>query len=555
MITSELTFIRILAMTAVAVAALWLAGTARGAWTDCTRSGVTVTMTTDGTSEDTLSVGGDGAILANGTQCADATTANTDSIRLLDSAPPTGNVAPHLTIDLSGGPFAPGATDEPGSTSDEIEIHLELSAVALPVLTVVGGPGDDHIVAGALGLNLNADEPDDDVDVTYDVTDSDLGNAVLDRLVGADGNDQLSNAGGEGTGGAWPFSTPLLDGGPGNDTLSAGAEDARLVGASGDDLLRGGPDDDDELEGGPGFDRLDGGYGSDRLDGGPGDDWALYGTAPGPVSVTLPGGTASGGDGYGATDTFTSIEQLEGSAFDDRLVGDSGDNRIFAGGGNDTVLGRGGADSIRGFDGDDTVDGGPGDDPELAGDAGNDTVRGGGGNDQLSDGPGDDKVLGEGGDDVIEASEWDPDLGLGSIGADLLSGGPGRDTVRYWYRDSGVTVTLDGVRNDGPTGLDNVGGPADDVENLEGSLHGNDSLTGNDRANKIDGHGGDDTVAGAGGRDRIDGGAGKDTLSGGRGRDEIIADDGEADTVDGGPGRDSADVDAFDSVTAVERRL
>lgn len=550
----QIPLVRIAAVVGSAVATLSLAGAAHGAWTGCSRSAATVTVTTDGSSSDTLSVGAGGAILANGAPCADATTANTDSIQILDSVVPAGGAAPQVTIDLSGGPFAPGFTDEPGS-SDEIEIHLELSGVALPQLTIVGSSGDDHVVAGALGINLNADEPDDDVDVTYNVADSDLGNSILDRLLGGGGDDQLSNAGGEGTGGAWPFSTPLIDGGPGNDTLSAGAEDAVLVGDSGDDWLRGGPDDSDDLRGGPGFDRLEGGAGNDHLDGGPDDDWAQYGTAPGPVKVALPGGTASGGDGYGGTDTFASIERIEGSAFDDLLVGDSGDNLIFAGGGNDRVLGLGGADSIRGMDGNDKVNGGSGDDPGLSGDAGDDTVEGGAGDDQLSDGSGNDKVLGEGGDDVIEASEWDPDLGLGTIGADVLSGGPGDDTVRYWYRDVGVRVTLDGVRNDGPTGLDNVGGPSNDVENVEGSLNGNDLLIGNAVANRLDGHGGSDKLLGLGGRDQIVGGAGRDALVGGQGGDELLADDGEADYVDGGTGRDSADVDTFDRVTAVERRV
>lgn len=550
MVVATSALLRTLTVVSMAGGTLWLgAGAAEAAWASCTRAGGTVTAITDASSADTLSVGAGGAILANGAACADATTSNTDLIQILDASP---GAAPDVTIDLSGGPFAPGATDEPGSTSDEIELHLELSGVGLPLLRIVGSSGPDHIVAGALGLNLNAAEPDDDVDLTYSVTDSDLGDTILDRLSGGADDDMLSNAGGQGTGRPWPFSTPLIDGGGGNDTLSAGDEDALILGRAGDDTLRGGPDDYDTLRGGPGFDLLEGGAGDDTLDGGPDDDWALHSSAPGPVTAILPGGTASGGDGYGTTDAYTSIERLEGSAFADLLVGDSGDNIIFAGDGDDTALGNGGADAIRGWNGDDRIDGGRGNDTGLAGDDGNDRVTGGRGDDQLSDGSGDDTVLGGPGDDFIEASEWDPDLGLRPIGSDLLSGGGGSDTVAYWFRDAGVTVTLDGLANDGPTGLDNVGGPRADVENLEGSMAGSDVLIGNAPANRIDGLGGDDTLEGRGGRDTLDGGSGLDILLGGTGKDSLLADDGEADDVNGGAGRDTGDVDSSDAVTAVE---
>ncbi len=563
-----------LTVVAMVGVALWFGvGAGQAAWVDCTRAAATVTAITDASSPDTLSVGAGGAILANDVACADATTANTDLIQIVDDGLAAWVAAPDITIDLSGGPFAPGATDEPGSSSDEIELHLQFDRVALPLLTVAGSSGADHVVAGAGGLNLNAAEPDDDVDLTYTVTNVDYGNTILDRLVGGAGDDVLSNAGGEGTGGPWPFSTPLIDGGDGNDTLSAGDEDALILGGSGNDRLTGGPDDYDELRGGPGYDALEGGAGDDILDGGPEDDWALYANAPGPVSVTLPGGTAPGGDGHGATDAYTSIERLQGSEFDDLLIGGAGPDHIMAGDGNDIVRGNGGDDSIGGGDGDDTIDGGAGDDRGLSGDGGNDLVIGGAGDDQLSDGSGDDTVFGGPGDDFIEASEWDPDLGLQPIGSDLLRGGNGSDTVAYWFRDVGVTVTLDGAWNDGPTlapNRDNVGGPANDVENLQGSLNGSDTLVGDGAANGIEGYGGDDTLdggagkddllGGAGadtldggeGKDTLDGGSGEDALLGGAGRDMLLADDGESDSVDGGPGRDTGDVDGSDAVSSVE---
>ncbi len=155
-----------LTVVAMVGVALWVGvGAGQAAWVDCTRAAATVTAITDASSPDTLSVGAGGAILANDVACADATTANTDLIQIVDDGLAAWVAAPDITIDLSGGPFAPGATDEPGSSSDEIELHLQFDRVALPLLTVAGSSGADHVVAGAGGLNLNAAEPDDDVDL------------------------------------------------------------------------------------------------------------------------------------------------------------------------------------------------------------------------------------------------------------------------------------------------------------------------------------------------------------------------------------------------------
>ena len=82
-----------------------------------------------------------------------------------------------------------------------------------------------------------------------------------------------------------------------------------LQGVGGDDVLRGKAGDD----------RLDGGVGADRLDGGEGVDTAVYTHSSAAVSVSLKSGRGSGGDASG--DDLTRIENLVGSAFDDRLIG------------------------------------------------------------------------------------------------------------------------------------------------------------------------------------------------------------------------------------------
>jgi len=97
---------------------------------------------------------------------------------------------------------------------------------------------------------------------------------------GLGGNDTLSST-------AMAVSGPLvtLEGGDGDDTITAGAGDDvllggngndRLIGLAGDDLIDGGAGDD-SVTGGLGDDILNGGDGTDTIDGGLGDDVAANG--------------------------------------------------------------------------------------------------------------------------------------------------------------------------------------------------------------------------------------------------------------------------------------
>lgn len=92
------------------------------------------------------------------------------------------------------------------------------------------------------------------------------------------------------------------------------------------------------------------------------------------------------------------------------------------------------------------------------------------------------------------------------------------------------------------------------IENLSGSDNYGDTLTGDARANRVWGGGGDDTLGGGAGADVLDGGAGADllhgdagddALSGGLGADALYGDLGK-DLIDGGEGADVlyGDVDA-----------
>jgi Ca2+-binding RTX toxin-like protein len=166
-----------------------------------------------------------------------------------------------------------------------------------------------------------------------------------------------------------------------------------------------------------------------------------------------------------------------------------------------------GNDSVQGLEGFDEIDAGVGND-SVDGRGGVDHIHGGDGDDTLRGGSSDDLLLGEGGDDTL----------IGGTGADQINGGDGIDLADYAALLDPVTVTLDGVANDG-TG-DEQDDVLPDVENVRGGA-GNDTLTGNDRAN---------------------------TLSGGDGNDFINSRDSGADEVQCGRDSDRAVVDSLDTV-------
>jgi serralysin len=87
---------------------------------------------------------------------------------------------------------------------------------------------------------------------------------------------------------------------------------------------------------------LRGGVGADTLDGGAGSDWADYLGATAGITVNLL--TPSGNTGEAAGDTFTSIENIRGSSFADRITGDGANNILRGGLGGDTLDGGTGSD-------------------------------------------------------------------------------------------------------------------------------------------------------------------------------------------------------------------
>lgn len=223
---------------------------------------------------------------------------------------------------------------------------------------------------------------------------------------------------------------------------------------------------------------------------------------------------------------------------------------------------------VRAGDGNDNVTGSDGGDA-IDGDAGNDILMGAFGNDVLNGGPGNDAFrtnLRDDGDDVKNGGDGNDTI-IGSLdpGNDAYNGGAGVDLLDFRPLAGtpvGVSVTLDGVANDGPAGqADNAGA---DLENLKGS-NGNDTLVGNSGRNLIEGFAGDDTLRGGSpirivptigslvGDDTLDGGIGSDAMAGEGGDDLLLARDAIDDQLNVamscGAGSDRLDADLTDDDT------
>jgi len=141
-------------------------------------------------------------------------------------------------------------------------------------------------------------------------------------------------------------------GGSGSDTIRGNQGANILLGYGGNDILYG-FDGNDKLYGGVGLDALSGstgndvltgGAGGDKLIGGTGTDTASYADAKAAVRANLTNSSTNTGDAAG--DTYSSIENLLGSAFNDRLIGNSAVNKLTGGRGNDAMTGGSGADDF-----------------------------------------------------------------------------------------------------------------------------------------------------------------------------------------------------------------
>ena len=108
----------------------------------------------------------------------------------------------------------------------------------------------------------------------------------------------------------------------------------------------------DKLTGDNNDNVLEGGSGADKLDGGKGVNTASYEHAGTRVTADLSNAANNTGEALG--DKYSSIQNLTGSAFDDKLTGDGGANALIGGSGADTLTGAGGKDMLTGGLGNDT---------------------------------------------------------------------------------------------------------------------------------------------------------------------------------------------------------
>ena len=488
-----------------------------------------------------------------------------------------------------------------------------------------GGSGFDYIRGGSGNDTIDGGDTNDDDEVTYDsatsgvtvnlgtgiASDGDGGTDLIsnvervrgsafddsitgssydqNRLIGLEGNDTID--GGAGDRDEVRYSRDANYGGTlgvlvnlatGTATDGFGDTDTlinieRVDGTDFNDTIIGddgrnglkGRDGNDSLVGGGDGDSFEGGAGNDTLDGGEGTfDQAQYAFdfengGMNAINANLATGIVI--DPYGDTDTLISIEEIEGTPFNDTIIGDGNDNGWLRGeAGNDSIDGAGGNDDLIGDSGNDTLDGGAGDSDRVRYDREED--RGGsngvtvnlntgiatdtfGDTDTLSNiervtgsnfadtliGNGiRNDLVGKGGNDSISAGDGNDYL-EGGAGNDTIDGGSGNfDFISYGNEDGSGAVNVNlqtGTATDSFGDTDTLS----NIEEVEGTEL-NDTLIGDGNQNYLDGRGGNDSLVGNGssgdssdnlrgrdGDDTLDGsGTGSNFLQPGQGNDLVI---------------------------------
>lgn len=326
-----------------------------------------------------------------------------------------------------------------------------------------------------------------------------------------------------------------------------------------DDTLVGGAGDE-TFEGRQGNDSIVGGLGVDTLDYTRSGSGGVVVNMFGMGSITVNGVTVLAGtarDGLGGIDTFSGIENVIGSNFDDYMQGNGGvANRLDGGAGNDTLIGGGNtegavSDTLLGGDGDDILRQGRGNDVidggnqltndrlEFAGNSGItygtsaasvhvnlgagtsnadrtnvDTVNGAGGDTATISGI--EWVNGTAGHDILVGGSLARAINdsfletfRGNAGNDTMDGSGGSANAGFGFNDrvdyatsiAGVTVNFaTGVASDGFGGTDKL----ININWVHGSNFGDVLRGGNtafDRFERFEGRRGSDTIDGGSGID------------------------------------------------------
>jgi Ca2+-binding RTX toxin-like protein len=184
-------------------------------------------------------------------------------------------------------------------------------------LTVVGNDSDNTITITRLAGGVRVVVDGTQVKLRPRPTPSTLDSI---KVKGRGGNDVVTLVESAG-----PLPDASLQGGRGDDRLTAGSGATRLVGRAGDDVLVGGAGPT-VMYGGDGADHLTGGSGPTTLSGGPGND----------VAAASSGNTVMRGDD--GDDTLTAGSSgvtMDGGAGDDTLTGGNGFAAMAGGTGDD----------------------------------------------------------------------------------------------------------------------------------------------------------------------------------------------------------------------------
>ena len=427
------------------------------------------------------------------------------------------------------------------------------------------GSGNDTFNAGSGGSNFSGDDHNDTLN----------GSSAADAFYGGEGIDTISGAGNvddlRGQGG-----NDVLHGGFANDTVVGGPGADELHGDDGDDLLCGGNwfwgctpadgDGDDDFFAEPGADTMGGAGGIDSVD---------YSSRTADVVVDQDGaaddGTAADESGSDRDNVADDIEAITSGTGNDQLRGGAGPNTLDAGPGSDTLAGGDGPDTFTGGGGVDRVtyddhsaavvvtvqdnlanDGNDADGVSNARDNVLDSVE------NVTGGPAGDELHGDADQNELRGGAGDDRLdGLGE--RDVLDGDDGSDRADYSARSEDVEVSLDGAANDGGASDGDVTGrdTLTEIEDVSAGT-GEDTITGDGAANRldggggvdvIDGSGGADTILGSGGGDTIDAGDGEDDVEGGDGADTIETRDTDRDDVTCGSGFDTLTADFRDALS------
>ncbi|HUR89189.1 MAG TPA: calcium-binding protein [Ramlibacter sp.] len=400
---------------------------------------------------------------------------------------------------LSGGTLYGDAGDDSlagGGMLDGGDGNDTIVGSLFSVATLVGGAGNDFLVAGKWGDALSGGDGDDTQDGAggNDSIDGGAGNdvslfhgvygdyvltydsqvqrlVVADSVANRDGTDTVTGVEAiRFTDGDFTIeSIVAMFGTAGSDVYDGSAEADTYNGMAGNDTISGNAGDD----------TLTGGDGNDVIDGGEGSDTAAYKTAPGTVIASL---AIEGAQNTfaGGIDTLANVENLVGGSSGDGLTGNDGANRLDGGGGNDLLDGGAGADTLVG-------------------------------------GTGDDTFVVDSSDDVVVEQD-----------------AQGTDTVR----SSASFVLAQYVENLTLTGDEAIDGTGNSQANVIVGNGAANTLLGLGGADQINGGGGDNNIAGGDDADTADGEAGSDFVDGGSGNDTVIGGDG-ADTLVGGEGNDT----------------